>query len=194
MADVEELTDLFTTAMLTPEVVDELQSIQCLYSLSSQELFYKWESYSINMGSESTALDLKTARDFKKSIQEALERENRAKAGGAHIKSEKRVSATPRAGRGDNVFGMLDGLVPNTPKTGSKIGSVKRKADFQTPASKASKAHQASSPLSATPDVIALSSFAERANAGQIVETLNDHIPVPDTASALPTESRIKLK
>jgi DNA polymerase alpha subunit B len=44
----------------------------------------------------------------------------------------------------------LEGLVPNTPRpsalTGVNGSTVKRKADFRTPASKANKAHEMSSP------------------------------------------------
>ena len=60
----------------------------------------------MNMGTEQTKLDLATVRAFKKDLQEALERESRGKA---HVRSvDKRGAyATPRAGRGDDVFGML---------------------------------------------------------------------------------------
>jgi DNA polymerase alpha subunit B len=44
----------------------------------------------------------------------------------------------------------LEGLVPNTPRPSGSNGvngsTVKRKADFRTPAGKASKAHEMSSP------------------------------------------------
>jgi len=44
----------------------------------------------------------------------------------------------------------LEGLVPNTPRQGPASGpngsTVKRKANFQTPGSKANKAHEMSSP------------------------------------------------
>lgn len=36
--------------------------------------------------------------------------------------------------------------------------------------------------------------FEDRANAGQVVETLNAHIPIPDTPSEPPKEARVKLK
>jgi DNA polymerase alpha subunit B len=44
----------------------------------------------------------------------------------------------------------LEGLVPNTPRPNALNGvngsTVKRKSDFQTPGSKAKKAHEMSSP------------------------------------------------
>lgn len=44
----------------------------------------------------------------------------------------------------------LEGLVPNTPRPGGQISvngsTVKRKSNFQTPSSKANKAHEMSSP------------------------------------------------
>jgi DNA polymerase alpha subunit B len=101
-----ELSELFAApnSKLEPDVLRELQSILRIHNLDAQELFYKWESYCLKMGAEDTKLDLKTARDFKKDIQENLERETRGK----QVKtSEKRpgVNATPRAGGGD-VFGV----------------------------------------------------------------------------------------
>lgn len=104
-----ELNDLFAIPPVTelpPDVLGELQSILRLHSISPQELSYKWESYSMKMGSEQTKLDLPTARAFKKDLQEMLERESRGKA---HVRSvDKRGAyATPRsAGKGDDVFGM----------------------------------------------------------------------------------------
>ena len=104
-----ELNDLFAVPPVTelpPDITGELQSILRLHSISPQELSYKWESYTMKMGSEQTKLDLLTARAFKKDLQEILERESRGKA---HVRSvDKRGAyATPRsATKGDDVFGM----------------------------------------------------------------------------------------
>ena len=104
-----ELNDLFALPPVTelpPDIMGELQSILRLHSISPQELSYKWESYTMKMGSEQTKLDLPTARAFKKDLQEVLERESRGKA---HVRSvDKRGAyATPRsAAKGDDVFGM----------------------------------------------------------------------------------------
>ncbi len=110
MANIKaELNELFAippVTELTPDVLAELQSILRLHSISPQELSYKWESYSMKMGSEQTKLDLETTRAFKKDLQEMLEREARGKA---HVRSvDKRGTyATPRStGKGDDVFGM----------------------------------------------------------------------------------------
>ena len=110
MADsVDELNGLFSfpgESKLPPDILGELQSTLRLHSITPQELFYKWESYSIKMGSEETKLDLNTARAFKKDVQEILERETRGKA---HARSaDKRgVHATPRATvNSDDVLGM----------------------------------------------------------------------------------------
>lgn len=110
MADLKaELNELFAippVAELPPDVVGELQSILRLHAITPQDLSFKWESYSMKMGTEQTKLDLGTARAFKKDLQEALERESRGKA---HVRSvDKRGAyATPRAAKGDDVFGML---------------------------------------------------------------------------------------
>jgi DNA polymerase alpha subunit B len=110
MVDItEELNGFFAVpghSTIPPDILGELQSILRLHSISPQELFFKWESYSMKMGAEDTKLDLSTVRAFKKDIQEILERENRGKT---HMRTtEKRtVHATPRAATGgDDVFGM----------------------------------------------------------------------------------------
>lgn len=105
----DELNELFAIPPVTelpPDILAELQSILRLHSISPQELWYKWESYTMKMGSEQTQLDLVTARAFKIDIQEMLEREARGKA---HVRSvDKRAAfATPRnAGKVGDVFGM----------------------------------------------------------------------------------------
>lgn len=108
MADTEsQLNALFApppAVQLPPDVLGELQSILRLHSLPPQELSYKWESYTMKMGSESTKLDLETARAFKKDLQETLEREARGKMGRS---VDRKSHATPRGGRtNDNVLGM----------------------------------------------------------------------------------------
>ena len=110
MAEVEaELNELFARGpegQLAPEILGELQSILRLHSISAQELSYKWESYTIKMGSEQTVLDLNTARAFKKDLQEILERESRGKA---HVRNvDKRgANATPRSAvKSEDVFAM----------------------------------------------------------------------------------------
>lgn len=106
-SDSSELRKLFASPNtgLAPEVMGELESILRLYGIDAQELFYKWESYSMKMNIDT--LSLKTARDFKKDIQEALERESRGKS--YHMRNaptEKRFAgATPKASGGD-IFGM----------------------------------------------------------------------------------------
>ncbi|KKY13925.1 putative dna polymerase alpha primase associated subunit [Diplodia seriata] len=197
-----EINELFSSpnATLPQDVLLELQSLLRLHSISPQELFYKWESYSIKMGPDTT-LTLKTARDFKKDIQETLERENRAKA--AHARSDRRTVAPSRAGASNaDVFGVLDGLVPGTPNGASRTqvngGAAKRKSAFDSPAAKATKSAIQSSPQTphATNGVVGATatSFADRPNAGQIMETLNAHIPLPDPPAESPAEPRVKLK
>ncbi|KAH7049392.1 DNA polymerase alpha subunit B N-terminal-domain-containing protein [Macrophomina phaseolina] len=197
-----ELNELFGSpnAALPQEVLIELQSLLRLHSISPQELFYKWESYSIKMGPETT-LTLKAARDFKKDIQDTLERENRAKA--AHARSDKRATApSARASTSSaDVFGVLDGLVPSTPHGSSRTqfnsSAAKRKSTFDSPAAKATKNNIQSSPL--TPHVAngtgaAAASFADRPNAGRIMETLNDHISLPEPPTQSSAEPRVKIK
>ena len=117
----EGLDEFFSIPGATSIPIDiqsELQSILRLHSIPPQELFYKWESYCIKMGSEETKLDLPTVRAFKKDIQEMLERESKSRS---HMRSaDKRgTHATPRAGAGhDEMLGMW---VSSTSKSGTRL-------------------------------------------------------------------------
>ncbi|KAL8730371.1 MAG: hypothetical protein Q9166_004136 [cf. Caloplaca sp. 2 TL-2023] len=196
-----ELNDLFAIPPvdeLPPDVSGELQSICRLHSISPKELSYKWESYSIKMGSEQTRLDLPTARAFKKDLQEIVEREARSKS---HMRSADRrgAYATPRnVGKGADVFGMLEGI---TPVQKSTSGAIKRKGAFGTPSvPKFSKADGMSSPsdgrsLPHRSDQKGNQSvaFAERQNPGQIIETLNGHLDIHEPPIAPHPEPRVKL-
>lgn len=103
----QELKERFagTGTDLEADVLGELQSILRIHSIDAQELWYKWESYSMKMGSDDLKLNIDTARALKQDVQDGLERENRSKA---HVlNSNKRGGATPRnvTSNGD-VFGM----------------------------------------------------------------------------------------
>jgi DNA polymerase alpha subunit B len=102
-----ELKELFSSANpnLEPDVLAELNSIMRLHSIDPQELWYKWESYSMKMGSDDMKLNIDTVRALKQSVQDGLERENRNKV--QVLNSNKRGGATPRnvTNSGD-VFGM----------------------------------------------------------------------------------------
>lgn len=107
----DELREVFSSASpggLNDDVLAELRSISRLHSFSAQELFYKWESFCVKMGPDGMSLTLDNVRAFKSDVQEALERDSRAKH---HMRnSDKRASAnTPRAVNGHNsdIFGML---------------------------------------------------------------------------------------
>ncbi|EMC97793.1 hypothetical protein BAUCODRAFT_67553 [Baudoinia panamericana UAMH 10762] len=201
MADTGILVELFAPSAggsLPDDVSTELQHIMRLLGLSPQELFFKWESYVIKMGVENTKLDYKTVRDLKKDLQDALERESRAKGHQVHQSAVKKTAATPRAVNGGDVFGMLDGMTTATP--GSRFSSAaKRKAnDFATPAPKSAKSGLNSSPAdNKTPipprdgQVIA---FEKRQNAGEIVQQINSHLPAATAPLDPPTEARVKLK
>lgn len=106
MASNEDLGEIFNASELTPEISRELKSIIDLYSIDAQELFYKWESYSMKMGAESTTMDLKTVREFRKDLYEQLERDRRGKPS-MRAEDKRRVASTPKVGAGtSDVFGM----------------------------------------------------------------------------------------
>lgn len=102
-----ELRERFASAAptLEPDVIAELQSIMHLHSLDVQELWYKWESYSIKMGQDDLKLTINSARALKQDVQDGLERENRSKA--HSLSANKKAGATPRGGANNSdVFGM----------------------------------------------------------------------------------------
>lgn len=205
MADIQvELNERFAphNNALSADISGELQSILRLHSISPQELFYKWESYSMKMGMEDNKMNLQVARDFKKDIQETLERESRGKM---HVRASDKKGATPRtirSGGGGDVFDMMEGITPNSFASSTTNTAIKRRNNFETPTSKAQKAHMMSSPNDNTPrmgsmDLISAGSgkpFAERANAGQIIETLNGQIALAADFSKPYSDPRIKLK
>ncbi|RAL64813.1 hypothetical protein DID88_001410 [Monilinia fructigena] len=207
MAEVDnELNDLFSSATdsgrpIEADVLAELHSIMRLYSLPPQEVFYKWESYSIQMGQDDMKLDIDTVRALKQNVQDGLEKENRKTK--AHA-SNKRVGATPRnVGNSNDVFVMLD-ITPNTPRSGM---SSRPKRKVETPSISRVKAEPASSPPdfkasnnpkdissnATTGSSYAPTSFNDRPHAGQTVEVLNGHLEVPEPPIAPYPESRIKL-
>lgn len=187
-----ELITLFAqpSKPLDPPILSELRSILRLHDLTPHELFIKWEAYSIKLGgSERLNIDLQRARDLKADIQDALERETRQ--GKAHVRSERRgVGATPRVGaKAGDLFGMMDGVV----QTPASAAPSKRKSDFATPArSKVSKPHAGSSPAAAASTSNVL--FTQRQQPGEILETLNEHLPIPKPPAAPFATSRIALK
>lgn len=132
-----ELNDFFAGSFpdgVPKDILTELLSMLRVHSISAEELFYKWESYSIKMG-DGVTLTLDTVRGFKQDVQETLERESRDKAG-RHTEKRGGVTATPRApAAGGDMFGMFDQLTPNASNSRTlPVGSAKRKAEFNSPA------------------------------------------------------------
>ena len=177
----------------TDHIINELSHICTVFSYEPLDVFYSWEAYVQKMGGD-IALDDKTVRDFKKDLQDGLERDSRQKSHVVHA-STRKAAPTPRnGGGGGDVFGMLDGMVSATP---SATRMPKRKAnDFATPSTnqKSAKNGLNSSP-NPTPTVTSNTSFADRPNPGAIKESLNAHIPaLIAPATDDPLTSRVKLK
>jgi len=64
-----------------PEILGELHSMLRIYDIDAQELFFKWESYSMRMGlTADIKLSVDVVRAFKQDVQERLEKELRGKA------------------------------------------------------------------------------------------------------------------
>lgn len=102
-----KLNDFFgqPDEQLPQDVSEELESVMRSHALSEQELFFKWEAYSIKLGSENTNLDYKSVRDFKKDLQDSLERESRGKALAQSTAKKAVHSSTPRSTTTADVYG-----------------------------------------------------------------------------------------
>lgn len=98
MAATAELNERFSLpeSDVGQTLLLELESILRIHHINPEELFYKWESYSMRMGT-GVVLDPKTVRDFKKDLKENLEREMREKANISKGTEKRAVNATPRA-------------------------------------------------------------------------------------------------
>ncbi|CAK7234724.1 DNA-directed DNA polymerase alpha subunit pol12 [Sporothrix curviconia] len=177
---------------LEPDVVVQLQSIMNMHALPVQELFYKWEAYCIKMDLplDQATLTMERLRAFKQDLQDALERRNQQTTlgsggvggGGAiHKVKTERMAATPRRGGGD-VFGLLGVTTPSPASAAAaKLGSGRKGTTPKGP-----KLEELASLAPASP-------FADRPNAGDVVEVLNQHLPAA-TPPILPyASSRIKL-
>ncbi|KAL1836242.1 hypothetical protein VTJ49DRAFT_5404 [Mycothermus thermophilus] len=177
---------------LEPDVVAELQSIMRMHQLSVQGLYFKWESYGMKMGMDDFKASIDTLRAFKQSLQDELERSARSHPS---IKTEKRSAATPRVAKsGGDVFGMLDGLTTPGPGRGVRPGPKR------TPASRARVGAEppSSSPMKVEDQLNAMgaippSSFADRANPGEVLEVFNEKLDPAEPPIAPFPESRIKL-
>ena len=136
--------------LVPPEVLGQLQSMLRIYNIDPSELFFKWESYSMKMNFDADVkLTLELARDFKKDVQDLLEREVRGgrirrgpeqQAPGAGKRVVRQRVVKMEGGAGDDVFGLFD--------TPAKATGTKRKyerAPHETPA-KAAKTHMNDGP------------------------------------------------
>ncbi|RKF74878.1 DNA polymerase alpha subunit B [Golovinomyces cichoracearum] len=184
-----------TESNLEADVLTELQSIIHLHSIDVEELWYKWESYIMKMGSNEMKLNIETARNLKRNIQDELEADNRIKVHQLHqFSNNKRSGGTknPRV-----MVDMLDGLVSNTP--GDKGLTSRSKFEINSTVRVDLDKPSISLPPKISVDgenqhePIGVTSFQERANAGHIIQTLNEHLPKPEHPIAPFSEPRIKL-
>jgi DNA polymerase alpha subunit B len=132
-----ELNDFFVGSFpdgIPKDILVDLLSMLRVHSISAEELFYKWESYSMKMG-DGVTLTSETVKGFKQDVLETLERETRDKVG-RHTEKRGGHTAIPRApAAGGDMFGMFDQLTPNASNSRTlPVGSAKRKAEFNSPA------------------------------------------------------------
>ncbi|KAI1432659.1 DNA polymerase alpha/epsilon subunit B [Xylaria sp. CBS 124048] len=203
-----ELNERFATGdkPLDHNVLIMLHSIMELYSLSVDDLFFKWESYCIKMDIDEVKLSVESLSALKQELLEALERSNRTHQ--VKVKTEKRAGGTPRGNMKNSadMFGILEGIMPSTPSAERlNKNAVKGKNLLETPSISRAKGKDV---LSSSPDhksplrlesqlestnPIPSISFSERQKPGEIIEVLNEHLKVAEPPIAPFAESRVKL-
>ncbi|KAG5947006.1 hypothetical protein E4U59_002399 [Claviceps monticola] len=192
MADTDIQTRFSPHKPLEQDVLYEIRSILRLHDLSVDDLFFKWDAYCIRMDLDAqSALSLPNIRNLKHSIQDELEKSHRA----TQVRGERRVNAAPRGVSGGDVFGMLDGLVPSTPALASRAANRGSGSELKK---KMGGLKVNSSPAGMSDQLKAMnglpsSSFADRANPGDVVEALNGHLAAAAAPVAPFSEPRIKL-
>ncbi|ATY60022.1 DNA polymerase alpha primase associated subunit [Cordyceps militaris] len=205
MADAE-LQQLFAAGKaIEPDVAAELQSIIRLHSISAEDLFYKWESYCIKLDVDAgDALTLDNVRNLKKNMLDALATAPLAgSASAVKPKADRWVASTPRAasgrGAGGDMYGMLDGLMPSTPASGSKLN---RRVAPGSAGGSALRRRMETSKISSSPvggmseqlaDMGGLPSFNDRPNPGEVLEVLNGQLASATPPAAPYPEPRVKL-
>ncbi|KJZ75026.1 hypothetical protein HIM_05512 [Hirsutella minnesotensis 3608] len=165
MADAAELKARFSPAKeLEADVLAELQSMLRLHGLSAEDLYFKWESYCIRMDVDAQEPSLEGVRSLKRSLQDALEKSNREQA----AQQGARLARAPGSG-----------------------SAAKRKMDarsgvMSSPSGSLRDQLQSLSSAGAT-------SFNDRANPGEVLEVLNDHLRAAAPPAAPFAEPRIRL-
>ncbi|PSR76402.1 DNA polymerase alpha subunit B N-terminal-domain-containing protein [Coniella lustricola] len=199
---VAELNERFAAVdqPLAPDVVAEMQSIMRLHSLSPQDLYFKWESHCIKLDMDAAQPSFDKMNAFKQHLLDALEKNTRTQA---HSKPDRRtMGGTPRAAlrTGQDVFGMIDGLIPSTPA--ARKSSALKKKDTPGPRIRAEQGGAAgpadTKPSSLKDQLDAMgalppSSFHDRPSPGEVLEVLNSHLAAAEAVVAPFAESRIKL-
>ncbi|KAK6521136.1 DNA-directed DNA polymerase alpha subunit pol12 [Arthrobotrys conoides] len=183
MSSPEDLAEKF--GELPDEVMAELQNMLRIYNIDAEELFFKWEEYCLKMG-EDIKLNLKNITTFKNDAREQFEIEMRAKSKTTHAPATRGVQRTAK-NTGD-VFNMLDGLTPATPRSAGPSAAKKKfeKAGYETPlAERTSKLAVGSSPVGPgpgfrPPGAVAAVPFRNRPDPGKVMEVYNPDIEIPE--------------
>ncbi|KAK6503043.1 DNA-directed DNA polymerase alpha subunit pol12 [Arthrobotrys musiformis] len=203
MSSPEDLAEKF--GELPDEVMAELQNMLRIYNIDAEELFFKWEEYCLKMG-EDIKLNMKNITAFKDDAREQFEIEMRAKSKSAQAPATR--GAQRGAKSAGDVFNMLDGLTPATPRSsGPNVARRKfEKAGYETPlAERTSKLAVGSSPVGPgpgfrTPGAVTSIPFRNRTDPGKVMEVLNPnievpHLPLPDYPGYQPrTQLTVRVK
>ncbi|KAI5811009.1 DNA polymerase alpha subunit B N-terminal-domain-containing protein [Peziza echinospora] len=188
---------------LTPDVAGELASMLRIFTTDIQELWYKWESYCIKLGLDRDhKMSLENVRDFKKDVQDALEKEVKNRARGAHGAGTSGSKRAVKRESGADGLGLFE-----TPQKNLAMKRKFERVPYESPGSKSAKMEYdmdiASSPMPMrTPlkpgpvqQPQTVTPFNQRPQPGTIRETLNDHIPKPSLPypDPVPYNTRVNL-
>lgn len=182
MSSPEDLAEKF--GELPDEVMVELQNMLRIYNIDAEELFFKWEEYCLKMG-EDIKLNLKNITAFKDDARDQFEIEMRVKSKSAQAPAARGPQRTAK--NAGDVFNMLDGLTPATPRSSGPSAAKRKfeKAGYETPlAERTSKLAVGSSPVGPgpgfrTPGAVASIPFHSRPDPGKVMEVYNPSIEIP---------------
>ncbi|CAN6617999.1 DNA polymerase alpha subunit B [Trichomonascus vanleenenianus] len=185
-----ELINHFGPILEAPELQESCESLMKVFSLSAEELYWKWESYVLNSAADNSLQpSIANLRALQGYIQRELEKENQKSKKSSGAVSQP-SSATKGSGtRSAAANNLLDSML-NTPLSRKRkvVGTpvmttpVRDKSSvspvrFQTPVGKPQF----------TPSTDKITNgmstpFKQRKDAGKVLESLNSNVVNPDQA------------
>lgn len=208
--ETELLVEKFGPAVDNPDTTAECVSIMRIFSLSVEELSFKWESYVLASGDNDLAVTIDNLREFQNYLQKQLEEQAKSKRvkvnNGRVAPSPAAINSRTRTPGSASSFldSMLATPAPSNRKKSSATSSMAistpshHKTPSRTPFNNSISSNVSSSPLDASisttttpPKMSQQTPYNHRNDSGKIVETLNPDLQKFQRIP--PKESRVKL-